>query len=192
LSSEPGEGTTFEILLPLATGPISAPAASTTPMRILGTERILLVEDEEIVRTLVQAILLGKGYDVLVASDGDEAIRQSRTEPFDLLLTDMVMPRMSGKDVAVNLRRTHPGLPVVYMSGYAHDVASDDEVDSADAFIQKPFASHDLATTIRALLDSRQQPRHLGHCPDRRARDCGPSTYSRIILVERTLRPRHS
>ncbi|MGZ8782556.1 MAG: response regulator [Gaiellaceae bacterium] len=155
LSSEPGEGTTFEILLPLVAGPVSPPAALPTPTHILGTERILLVEDEEIVRTLVQAILLGKGYDVLVAADGEEAIRLSRTEPFDLLLTDMVMPKMSGKELAASLRRTRPGLPVVFMSGYAHDVAGNDEANAAAVFIQKPFASHDLAATVRALLDSR-------------------------------------
>ena len=155
LTSEPGAGATFEILLPLVAGPVSEPGTMTRPARILGTERILLVEDEEIVRTLVHAILVGKGYELLVASNGDEALRLSQTESFDLLLTDMVMPKMSGKELADTLRQTRPDLPVIYMSGYAHDVASNDGMTSADSFIQKPFAPHDLGATVRALLDSR-------------------------------------
>ncbi|MEO6350692.1 MAG: PAS domain S-box protein [Candidatus Limnocylindrales bacterium] len=154
LTSEPGAGATFEILLPLIAGPVSVPGAIPKPTSILGTERILLVEDEEIVRTLVQAILVGKGYELLVAANGDEALRLSQTEPFDLLLTDMVMPKMSGKELAATLRQTRADLPVIYMSGYAHDVAGTDGIALADAFIQKPFPPHELGATVRALLGS--------------------------------------
>ncbi|HEX4930215.1 MAG TPA: response regulator [Gaiellaceae bacterium] len=154
LTSEPGAGSAFAILLPLAKTPIPARAVLSTPTPSLGTERILLVEDEEVVRSLLRTILAGKGYDVLVASDGPEAVRLARTEPFDLLITDMVMPKMSGKELVDQLRRSRPGLRVVSMSGYAHEAAGSDGLNPRDGFIQKPFSAHDLGAIVRLTLDS--------------------------------------
>src|SRR5438132_1458194 len=99
VTSELGIGTTFEILLPLVAVPTAAAAPSSEPTRTVGTERILLVEDEEILRKLARAILVDEGYDVLVAADGEEALRISASEPFDLLVTDMVMPKLGGKEL---------------------------------------------------------------------------------------------
>ncbi|HEX7526831.1 MAG TPA: response regulator [Gaiellaceae bacterium] len=152
LTSEPGAGTAFEILLPLVTATVIAPAAPSTRTRIVGTERILLVEDNTAVRALARDILTDKGYDVLTAADGEEAFNLSRDQPFDLLITDMVMPKLSGKELAVRLRRARPGLPVVFMPGYAYDTAGD--LTARDAFIQKPFSAHDLGKTVRVTLDA--------------------------------------
>jgi signal transduction histidine kinase len=158
LTSEPGIGTTFEIRLPLVAAPVGAPVVPSAPARVLGTERILLVEDEEIVRELVREILVGEGYDVLVATNGEEALRISSTRPFDLLVTDIVMPKMSGKELAARLRRSRPDLRIVCMSGYAYDAVGGDGLTPGDGFIQKPFSARELATTVRATLDSVPTP----------------------------------
>jgi signal transduction histidine kinase/ActR/RegA family two-component response regulator len=158
LLSEPGAGATFEILLPLVAAPVPATAAPSTPPRVLGTERILLVEDDATVRALAQEILVGKGYDVLAAADGEEAFGLAVEHPFDLLITDMLMPKLSGKELVARLRHARPGLPVVLMSGYAYDAAGNDDPTAGDAFIQKPFSMHDLVVTVRATLDSHPAP----------------------------------
>jgi two-component system cell cycle sensor histidine kinase/response regulator CckA len=156
LKSEPGSGATFELLLPLTTAPVAAAVRSSAPRgHVRGTERILLVEDEPVVRALAREILVGNGYDVIVASDGEEALGLSRDHPFDLLITDIVMPKLSGKELALRLLRAQPGLPVVYMSGYAHDTAGK-RLTADDSFIQKPFSARDLCATVRAKLDSSQ------------------------------------
>jgi two-component system, cell cycle sensor histidine kinase and response regulator CckA len=161
LTSEPDAGATFEILLPLTTAPVAAAVRSSAPRKhVRGTERILLVEDDPVVRALTREILVGNGYDVIVASDGDEALGLSRDHPFDLLITDIVMPKLSGKELALRLLRAQPGLPVVYMSGYAHDTAGE-RLTADDTFIQKPFTANDLATTVRAKLDSARAPQAL-------------------------------
>jgi two-component system, cell cycle sensor histidine kinase and response regulator CckA len=156
LKSEPGSGATFELLLPLTTAPVAAAVRSSAPRgHVRGTERILLVEDEPVVRALAREILVVNGYDVIVASDGEEALGLSRDHPFDLLITDIVMPKLSGKELALRLLRAQPGLPVVYMSGYAHDTAGK-RLTADDSFIQKPFSARDLCATVRAKLDSSQ------------------------------------
>jgi signal transduction histidine kinase/ActR/RegA family two-component response regulator len=159
LTSEPDAGATFEILLPRVAATVSPPvAAARTGMSLLGTERILLVEDDAIVRALAREILIGKGYDVLTAANGEEALIIAHTHEFDLLLTDMVMPKLSGMELAIRLKRAHPRLHVVFMSGYSYD-ATAGVLSTDDAFVQKPFSPHDLATTIRTTLDSMQAPR---------------------------------
>jgi DNA-binding response OmpR family regulator len=110
------------------------------------------------VRALARDILVDRGHDVLTAADGEEALSLSHNRPFDLLITDLVMPKLSGKELAVRLRRARPGLPVVFMSGYAYDAVGDDDLTAGDAFIQKPFSAHDLGTTVRVTLDSLREP----------------------------------
>ena len=152
LESEPGEGATFEILLPLVAAPAASVDAPAAREPVTGSERILLVEDDAVVRRLVGAILTGNGYDVQAASDGAEAWARFADRPFDLLLTDLVMPKVSGKELARRLRTARPALPVVFMSGYAYDVAGG-ELDAGDAFVQKPFSAHELGEIVRATLD---------------------------------------
>jgi two-component system, cell cycle sensor histidine kinase and response regulator CckA len=151
-----GRGTVFAILLPCTEDSIELREAAGEPVRTLGgVETILLVEDETPVRNLVRAILTEHGYTVIDASDGVEAIAQFERhgEQIHLLLTDIVMPQMSGHALATRLTAMRPGLKVLYMSGYADDViAHHGMLDAQVAFLQKPFAPDTLARKLRELL----------------------------------------
>jgi CheY-like chemotaxis protein len=122
-----------------------------------GTETILLVEDQDAVRTFARHVLLAQGYTVLEARDGEEAFRlaQQRQGPIHLLVTDVVMPRMSGRHLAELLTRDRPGLRVLFMSGYAEEAITRSEVPEAGrAFLQKPFNPVRLARKVREVLDT--------------------------------------
>jgi len=156
--SEPGQGTTFKIYLPR----VEASSKPARPGRLLspvvhGSETILLVEDEESVRDLAYFILLEKGYRVLPARHGAEAIQigEQQTGPIHLLLTDVVMPGgMSGRELAERLKRLRPGLKVLYMSGYTDNaIVHHGVLEPGTAFLQKPFAPDTLARKVRETLD---------------------------------------
>jgi signal transduction histidine kinase len=155
--SEPGRGTTIEILLP------AAPANDTARARPSldpeddapgGTETILLVEDEEAVRELVHKVLARGGYEVLVAANGDEAlaVADGFTRPIDLLLTDVVMPRMSGPVLATCLAERRPGLKKLFMSGYAGGAFSGRTEDAPSPFLAKPVTARALLRAVRSVL----------------------------------------
>lgn len=156
--SEPGRGATFKIYLPVAEHvDISEPAPPAGPRDLNGFETILLVEDHDQVRELAHEILRRHGYNVLLANDGEEALALmgSYTDPLHLLLTDVVMPQMSGKALFERLTETRPGLRVLYMSGYTDNViAHRGVIDEGVNFIQKPFAVQALAAKVRQVLDS--------------------------------------
>jgi DNA-binding response OmpR family regulator len=121
-----------------------------------GGETILLVEDEDEVRDLAQLVLLRQGYKVLEARNGEKAIRLAADHPgpIHLLLTDVVMPGLSGATVAERLAETYPDLRVLFMSGYTDDaIAHHGVLESGIAFLSKPFSSMDLARKVRAVLD---------------------------------------
>ena len=148
VDSEPGSGSTFGIYLPLADGPADPPRpdhppAAAPPRRATG-ETILLAEDEESVRAITREILVRRGYRVLAAADGPSAIDLARRHggPIDLLLTDVVMPGMSGRELAELLTRDRPGLRVLFASGYTEDEVLHRGV-AADglAFVAKPFTA---------------------------------------------------
>ena len=152
LDSEPGDGTVFELLLPRMAG--LAPAADPTPppAKHGGNERILLVEDEEVVRQLTRDLLSRDGYDVVVAAEGEEALELAREQTFDLVITDMVMPKLSGKIVAARLLGEQSDLPIIFISGYAHDILGEG-LGVSEAFLQKPFSAHELSVAVRTSLD---------------------------------------
>jgi nitrogen-specific signal transduction histidine kinase/CheY-like chemotaxis protein len=160
VESQPGCGTTFEIFFPSST------ATSTTPLSDApvasarrGTETILLVEDEAGVRDLAQEFLKAAGYKVLEAHDGTDALEVAGrySGPIDLLLTDMVMPRLSGKDLMRALREARPGLKVVMMSGYSE--YSTDGSDTAQfASLAKPFSMSSLVEKIDDVLHGTRVP----------------------------------
>jgi DNA-binding response OmpR family regulator len=121
----------------------------------------LLVEDEEPVRRLLTYILRSRGYQVLEASGGEEALAifAERGDSIHLLLTDMVMPKMSGRELSERLRQIRPGLKVVYMSGYTDDVlVRTGALSPGMSFLQKPLRPDKLAATVRATLDSPSLP----------------------------------
>jgi len=154
--SEIGRGTTFKIYLPaVESGRLSDERAeSGEPAR--GTETILLVEDEQAVREVAQEVLKRRGYTVLSASDATEALRIARDNAgrIDVVLTDVVMPGMTGPQLVERLRAEQPNLPALFMSGYTSDSVLRNEVATGDAsFLQKPFSTGVLAAKLRQVLD---------------------------------------
>ena len=155
--SEPNHGSTFKIYLPasrdvaaeLVTRPAEVSAAT-------GTETILVVEDEAAVRDLVCRTLAERGYTLLTATDGSDAIRlmANQPQPVDLLLTDVVMPKMSGRELAEKLQANWPDLKVLFTSGYMDDAVVRHGILTAQvAFLPKPFSSKMLANKVREVLD---------------------------------------
>lgn len=119
-----------------------------------GSGTILLAEDEEFIRKLTSRILEANGYDVLMAADGAEALAIGRRNigRIDLLLTDVVMPGLGGAEVAVELRRSRPDLPVLYMSGYAFEALDLEELGDGESYLPKPFTSDALLKEIGRML----------------------------------------
>src|SRR5207302_10222538 len=156
--SEPGRGTTFKVYLPridAAPERLREPAATgTVPV---GSETILLVEDQVEVRNVTRRLLAARGYQVLVAGSGDEALRlsQQHTGPLHLLLTDVVMPGRSGGEVARLLTAARPSLKVLYLSGYTDEsIVHHGVLDPGVAFLQKPFTAEALARKVREVIDA--------------------------------------
>ena len=158
VDSSPGMGSSFRILLPQADAPAEAPAgAGPAAGRQTGNETVLLVEDEAVVRRLVAEILKTSGYTVLQAGDGPSALELLRrhTAPIELLVTDVVMPGMSGPEVAQAVVSMRPGTHVLYTSGYTDSAIGHHGVlEPGVAFLQKPFSATDLTSKIRAVLDA--------------------------------------
>jgi PAS domain S-box-containing protein len=155
--SEPGRGATFRVYLPAA-GAAVAPATAPTPAfedLPRGVETILLVEDEPQVRELAVRTLRRQGYTVLVATDGAEALRVAgrQDRPPHLLLTDLVLPHMSGHDLAVRLREWMPQMRVLFMSGYTERAVVPEGEPNGGAFLPKPFTPALLAQKVRQVLD---------------------------------------
>ncbi|HQP30799.1 MAG TPA: PAS domain-containing protein [Deltaproteobacteria bacterium] len=158
VESAPGRGTRFTILLPCVDEALrSADQPFAEENRRRGTETILVVEDDEVVRDLVKQMLKHSGYTVLVAEHADEALQISShyAGGIQLLLTDVVMPAMHGRELYETLLKGRPGLKAVYMSGYTHDEIARHGVDIPGGFfIQKPFTLHAITEKIRTALDS--------------------------------------
>ena len=154
--SEPGKGSTFKVYLPR----VEAEAEEPAPRKVLlgeerGSETVLVVEDEEAVRDLVRTILVGQGYEVIVARDPRHAEEIARKFPRDihLLLTDVVMPGTSGRELAARIMTNRPGIHVLYMSGYTENVVtSGGLLEEGLAFLQKPFSPAALVQRIREVL----------------------------------------
>jgi nitrogen-specific signal transduction histidine kinase len=159
--SEPGQGTTFKVYLPQVQGEVSV-EAETVPAPVelpLGSETVLLVEDEDSVRNLVRTILRKNGYTVLEARHGAEALRVAiqHTGPIHLMLTDVVMPLMSGRQLAERLAPLRPDMKVMYMSGYTDQaIVHHGVLEPGTIFLQKPFTPNSLACKVREVLDASQ------------------------------------
>jgi PAS domain S-box-containing protein len=159
--SELGLGTTFKIYLPATEAPPETLQPRPAPSVPTGTETILLVEDEDGVRELLEEILSAQGYRVLAASRGVEALQISELldEEIQVLVTDVVMPHMSGHELAMRLRARRPALRVLYLSGYTDDAIAHHGIVEVDAsFLQKPFTRAALATKVREVLAPRSEP----------------------------------
>jgi two-component system cell cycle sensor histidine kinase/response regulator CckA len=160
VESTPGSGTTFRFYLPRTASKSQIEGKNTgLQMAPKGTETILLVEDENSVRALSSYVLQANGYTVLEARDGGEAVRISNEHvgTIDLLVTDVVMPGIDGREVAEQLRKARPGLRVLYLSGYTDDAilrygVATDQIN----FLLKPFTASTLAIKVREILDGSQ------------------------------------
>ena len=155
--SEPGHGTTFKIYLPrVEAGIREAEAEVASPVSLKGEETILVVEDEAMLRELACEFLQSSGYTVLEAANGAEAIEISKRHqgPIHLLMTDAVMPGMSGRELAQRLVGARPDMKVLYVSGYTDDVVLRNGLLEPDrAFLQKPFTKDALTNKVRAVLE---------------------------------------
>jgi two-component system cell cycle sensor histidine kinase/response regulator CckA len=157
VDSEPRKGTIFRILLPLTAGPGPQLAEESSDPLPEGTETLLVVEDDELVRGLIDEVLAPLGYRVLTTASGDEALKTSDSfhGHVDLLLTDIVMPGMNGRQVAEVMRTRRPGIKVLFMSGYTQDALSTQGIlEPGVALIHKPLRTRTLARQIRQVLDS--------------------------------------
>jgi hypothetical protein len=159
--SELGEGTTFKVYLPRVLEEEESPWEAPPPESLLGTERILIAEDNEHVRIIASRSLAELGYVVVQTANPDEAIAaaESAAQPFDLLLTDVVMPGMSGKQLAERLQAAQPGLRVIYMTGYtANAIVHRGVLEPGTHLVQKPFTPESLAQKVRQALDTDSIP----------------------------------
>jgi signal transduction histidine kinase len=158
VESEPGRGTTFKIFLPQVAAPVDdvegekrvvAPSPS-----LSGNETILLVEDEKGIRELAGKFLTNNGYRVLAAGNGNEALDLARhhTRPVDLLVTDMVMPKLDGRELVRLLRQSLPQMKVLLISGYSHQTARDTGLEETP-YLSKPFSMGQLVRKVREVLD---------------------------------------
>jgi CheY-like chemotaxis protein len=162
--SEPGQGTTFKIYLPRVDEPLTELKEEVSRQISRGDETLLIVEDEETVRKLVVRILRSLGYRILEAPEGGRALLlcEEFKEPIHLILTDVVMPGMSGRNLVDRLREIHPEMKVLYMSGYTDNaILHHGVLEKGTNFIQKPFTLENLARKVREVLDKNRDTSHF-------------------------------
>ncbi len=156
--SEVGYGTEFKIYLPAQEIPVEEKVPETQPRVVGGTETILVAEDEESLRKLLNGMLTGLGYKVILAPDGEVAVEtySNHYDQIDLLMLDMVMPRMSGGEAYERIRTLGSKVPVIFMTGYGAETRqSKFVIETGEAFIQKPYAMAVLGQKVREALDTR-------------------------------------
>jgi CheY-like chemotaxis protein len=156
--SEPGHGATFRIYLPRLTAPLAEEREpAPVPATLRGSETILVVEDQAQVRGLAVEVLQSYGYQVLEAATGGDALllAERHPDPIALMITDVVMPRMTGNELAERLKPLRPNMRVLYMSGYTENaIVQRGILDCGVSYIAKPFAPVSLAGKVREVLDS--------------------------------------
>jgi PAS domain S-box-containing protein len=156
LDTAPGRGSTFTVYLPLSTEALPVQRMATPTVVMRGSETILLVEDDPAVREIVTTMLSNRGYAIIGAADGDEAIAQfeARRAPIQLVISDLIMRGLDGRQTTDRIRLLEPSTKVLYMSGYTYDgTIRSGELATGTGFIQKPFSGDALATRVRELLD---------------------------------------
>ncbi len=157
LYSEPGHGTSFKIYLPRAQGEQTPPKTEALPQPSMGTESILLTEDDDGVRQLAVAMLQGFGYRVPASAEPSEALTwlTSSSEPIDALVTDVIMPGMNGRELAGAVLAQRPNTKVLYVSGYtANVIVHHGVLKPGVEFLAKPYSREGLARRLREVLDS--------------------------------------
>ncbi|MCX6832593.1 MAG: PAS domain S-box protein [candidate division Zixibacteria bacterium] len=160
VTSQPGCGSTFRLLFPVTAEEHKQAVPSERKLKLTGEERLLLVEDEEVVRNLATRILANAGYRVTACADGPEAVAlyKDKAAEFDLVLLDMMMPNMHGKDVFAAMKQIDPHVRVLLMSGYSDSDVQEVLDQGIKGFIPKPFSSRQLLQKIREVLDTTTSP----------------------------------
>ncbi|ETW99807.1 MAG: hypothetical protein ETSY1_13665 [Candidatus Entotheonella factor] len=156
-----GEGSLFTLDLPCVTDGIEKEAGSASALLTRGTERILFVDDEEMLARLGKEMLTHMGYDVVTYTSSLEALQafQANPQSFDLVITDQTMPEMTGVNLVEQLRRVQSDIPIILCTGFSHLVnAETAHALGVEAFVMKPEGTRDLAVTIRRVLDKRDRP----------------------------------
>ena len=165
VDSRPGEGSRFRIYLPRVAGVEALPEHRAAPAEVPGgVETVLVAEDQPEVRRLAMRILQSNGYQLLEASSGPEALELSRRHagPIDLLVTDVIMPEMTGRELATRLRQSRPEIKVLYVSGYTADIIGREGVlDAEVAYLPKPFTPAQLSLKVREVLGQSKTPRRI-------------------------------
>jgi CheY-like chemotaxis protein len=154
--SEPALGTAFKIYLPLNEAAASVDKKTEAAVPKGGSETILVAEDDASLRTLTKIVLESFGYSVILAVDGEDAVTtfNENKELIRLVMLDMVMPKQNGKEVAAAIRKTRPGIKILFASGYTMDIVKTEELTAAGFdFINKPFPPKDLLIKVREILD---------------------------------------
>jgi CheY-like chemotaxis protein len=155
--SEPGKGSTFRVYMPRVDGiDEPAPAAAVPAAPLQGAETVLVVEDQEDVRGFVVAVLVSGGYRVLQAADANEALAlaEACSGKIDVLLTDVVLPGMNGRELADRFRSARPGTKVIYTSGYTQDLIADRGVLHRDVnYVPKPYTADQITAKVREAID---------------------------------------
>jgi two-component system cell cycle sensor histidine kinase/response regulator CckA len=158
--SEPGHGSLFRVYLPVLEGTPTADGADKMPAAtvadIRGTETILIAEDHESVREMARQALMGMGYRVLSACDGQEALKLCAQEQPALAILDVIMPNLGGPATATSLLQMVPDLPVVFTSGYTADATEVTTADAKGRYLQKPYSPRALGRLVREILDRRR------------------------------------
>ncbi len=157
IESAEGKGTVVRVMFPRThSGEETVDVPRSIDDQLVGSERVLVVEDQETVRVAARRILVGRGYTVLEADNGADALDRYGRDPscFDVVLTDLVMPLMGGRELVARLREVRPDCPAIYMSGYSSEATIPRE-ESSVPFLQKPFSAIELSTIVRAALDCR-------------------------------------
>jgi len=163
--SEAGRGTSFKIYFPLQSAEVVRAAVPSEIESMKGSETILVVEDDQGLRSMVVGFLKGLGYSVLEAENGERALElaASASGPVHVLFTDIIMPKMSGRELAERLISKFPKVRVLYTSGYTHDgVVQTRVLNEGEDFLQKPFALYELNKKLRALIE-KDLPRKAAH-----------------------------
>jgi PAS domain S-box-containing protein len=157
VQSEVGKGTKFDVYLPFMPHEENGKRERASESPPGGNEKVLVAEDEQIVRRMISTSLRSYGYEVVEAANGKEALKKCKERPdmfFDLLITDVVMPEMGGQELAERLARLYPGLKILFVSGYTDNPGVRKRVQAQEAhFLQKPFTSASLAKKVRTLFD---------------------------------------
>jgi CheY-like chemotaxis protein len=147
-------GTTVRAYFPISLEPHIHEETVRPPAPSVGTERVLLVEDEAVLLRMTTEMLQRQGFDVISAPDAPAALELASVEPFDVVVTDVVMPKMSGAELADRIAETFPETRFVFVSGYTDEVIDERRLGPTALFLPKPFSSAELVDAIRSVLDA--------------------------------------